>query len=116
QRFAHPLVGFGEPQAEPAKLIMVPLILETLLGFLTFTGSLMAMGKLQEILPSRPLTYRNQNLINFILFATALCIGVRLILVPTDTWLFPIFAGLALLFGVLLIIPIGGADMPTVIA
>ena len=41
---------------------------------------------------------------------------MRLILVPTDTWLFPIFAGLALLFGVLLIIPIGGADMPTVIA
>ena len=50
------------------------------------------------------------------LFAIALALGVRLILVPTDTWLFPIFAGLSLLFGVLLIIPIGGADMPTVIA
>src|SRR5262249_11792376 len=86
------------------------------LGFLTFTGSLMAMGKLQEILPSRPLVYKNQNLINFVLFAIALGLGVRLILVPTDIFLFPIFAGLALLFGVLLIIPIGGADMPTVIA
>ena len=50
------------------------------------------------------------------LFAIALGLGIRLILVPTDTILFPIFAALALLFGVLLIIPIGGADMPTVIA
>src|SRR3954452_20634257 len=116
QRFAHPAIGFGEPSAEPAKLIMVPLILETLLGFLTFTGSLMAMGKLQEILPSRPITYPRQNLINATLFAIAVGIGIRLVMVPTDTFLFPIFAGLALVFGVLLILPIGGADMPTVIA
>src|SRR3954453_20023839 len=95
---------------------MIPLILETLLGYLTFTGSLMAMGKLQEILPSRPITYPRQNLINGVLFAIAIAIGVRLILVPSDAYLFPIFAALALLFGVLLIIPIGGADMPTVIA
>src|SRR5271165_2241025 len=96
--------------------VMVALVLETLLGFLTFTGSLMAMGKLQEVLPQRPITYRNQNAVNFTLFVIAAGLAVRLVLVPTDTWLFPIFAGLALLFGVLLIIPIGGADMPTVIA
>ncbi len=96
--------------------MMVALVVETLLGFLTFTGSLMAMGKLQEVLPQRPITYRNQNFVNLGLFAIAAALGVRLILVPTDTYLFPIFAGLALLFGVLLIIPIGGADMPTVIA
>src|SRR4051812_49044289 len=96
--------------------VMVALVVETLLGFLTFTGSLMAMGKLQEILPSRPMTYKNQNLINGVLFAIALGLGIRLILVPTDTALFPIFAGLSLVFGVLLILPIGGADMPTVIA
>jgi len=95
---------------------MAALIVETLLGFLTFTGSLMAMGKLQEVLPQRPITYRNQNLVNLLLFAIAAGLGVRLIVVPTDTWIFPVFAGLALLFGVLLIIPIGGADMPTVIA
>jgi NAD(P) transhydrogenase subunit beta len=113
------LVGTAEyyqHQPEIHGFVMVALILETLLGFLTFTGSLMAMGKLQEVLPQRPITYRNQNLINFALFAIALGIGIRLILVPADTYLFPIFAGLALLFGVLLIIPIGGADMPTVIA
>jgi len=96
--------------------VMVALIVETLLGFLTFTGSLMAMGKLQEVLPQRPITYRNQNLVNLLLFAIAAGLGVRLILVPTDTFLFPMFAAIALLFGILLIIPIGGADMPTVIA
>ncbi len=113
------LVGTAEyyqHQPDIHGFVMVALVLETLLGFLTFTGSLMAMGKLQEVLPQRPITYRNQNLINFTLFAIALGIGIRLILVPSDTYLFPIFAGLALLFGVLLIIPIGGADMPTVIA
>jgi NAD(P) transhydrogenase subunit beta len=102
--------------AELRGFVMVALIIETLLGFLTFTGSLMAMGKLQEILPSRPMTYRNQNLINGVLFTIAILLGVRLIMVPTDTMLFPIFAGLSLVFGVLLILPIGGADMPTVIA
>jgi H+-translocating NAD(P) transhydrogenase subunit beta len=96
--------------------VMVALIIETLLGFLTVTGSLMAMGKLQEVLPQRPITYRNQNAVNFLLFAIAAGIGVRMVLVPTDTFLYPIFAVLALIFGVLLIIPIGGADMPTVIA
>jgi NAD(P) transhydrogenase subunit beta len=96
--------------------VMVALVVETLLGFLTFTGSLMAMGKLQEVLPQRPITYKNQNLVNAVLFIIAVGLGVRLILVPTDTWIFPVFAGLALVFGVLLIIPIGGADMPTVIA
>jgi NAD(P) transhydrogenase subunit beta len=117
------LVGTAEfyqrqPRAgsELTTFVMVALVVETLLGFLTFTGSLMAMGKLQEILPSRPLVYRNQNAINFVLFAIALGLGVRIIMVPTDTALFPVFAGLSLLFGVLLIIPIGGADMPTVIA
>jgi NAD(P) transhydrogenase subunit beta len=111
------LVGTAEFYREPPHgFTAVALVIETLLGFLTFTGSLMAMGKLQEILPSRPLTYKNQNLINFILFAIALGLGVHLILSPTDRFLFPIFAGLSLLFGVLLIIPIGGADMPTVIA
>jgi NAD(P) transhydrogenase subunit beta len=96
--------------------VMVPLMLETLLGFLTFTGSLMAMGKLQEVLPQRPITYRGQNLTNFTLFGIAAALGVWLIVDPAQTWIFPIFAGLSLVFGVLLIIPIGGADMPTVIA
>ena len=66
------LVGTAEYYRAPASLgagAMVALILEMLLGYLTFTGSLMAAGKLQEVLPTRPLTYRNQNLINGLLFA-----------------------------------------------
>jgi NAD(P) transhydrogenase subunit beta len=113
------LVGtaeFYKPNQLHETFVMVPLMLETLLGFLTFTGSLMAMGKLQEVLPQRPITYRGQNLTNFTLFGIAAGLGVWLIVNPAQTWIFPIFAGLSLVFGVLLIIPIGGADMPTVIA
>jgi H+-translocating NAD(P) transhydrogenase subunit beta len=111
------LVGTAEYYREtPHGFVMVALIIETLLGFLTFTGSMMAFGKLQEILPTRPIVYRNQNLINLFLFVIAVVLGVMLIADPSQTWIFPIFAGLCLLFGVLLIIPIGGADMPTVIA
>jgi NAD(P) transhydrogenase subunit beta len=92
------------------------LSLEVILGGLTFTGSLMAAGKLQEILPQRPLTYKGQNFVNFLLFAGAVGIAVTLILHPEMTQLFPIMIGIALIFGVLLVIPIGGADMPTVIS
>jgi NAD(P) transhydrogenase subunit beta len=95
---------------------MIALILEMLLGFLTFTGSMMAFSKLQGILPSKPITFKHQNLANFFILGLALASGVALIIAPEMTWLFPIFIVLALTFGVLLIIPIGGADMPTVIA
>ncbi len=111
------LVGTAEYYREtPHGAVMVALVFETLLGYLTFTGSLMAFGKLQEVLPTRPITYRNQNVINLSLFGIAVALGVWLIVQPGQTWIFPIFSGLALVFGVLLIIPIGGADMPTVIA
>jgi H+-translocating NAD(P) transhydrogenase subunit beta len=98
------------------RFTMVALILETLLGFLTFTGSLMAFGKLQEILPGRPIVYRFQNVLNLALLAAAVAIGVILVVDPSRTALFPVFIALALAFGVLLVIPIGGADMPTVIS
>ena len=92
------------------------IVVEVLLGFLTFTGSLMAAGKLQEILPTRPITYKGQNLVNAFLFAVAIGAGVWLVADPTQWMLFPLMVVLSLLFGVLLIIPIGGADMPTVIS
>jgi len=76
----------------------------------------MAFGKLQEILPTRPITYRGQNVVNLTLLSAAVASAVWLIVDPSKTFLFPIFAVLALIFGVLLIIPIGGADMPTVIS
>jgi NAD(P) transhydrogenase subunit beta len=111
------LVGSAEYyRATPHGFAMIALALEVLLGSLTFTGSLMAAGKLQEILPQRPITYRGQNLVNLTLLAIAVACGVGLIVSPETTWLFPIFIGLALVFGVLLIVPIGGADMPTLIS
>ena len=100
---------------------MVAILVEVLLGYLTFTGSLMAAGKLQEVkwIPQRPVTYPLQNLTNLGLLTIAILVGVVLTLHPAASWaarLFPVVILLALLFGVLLIIPIGGADMPTVIA
>jgi NAD(P) transhydrogenase subunit beta len=89
---------------------------EVLLGFLTFTGSLMAASKLQEVIPTRPITYRCQNLLNLVLLGLAVACSILLILHPDQRWLFGLLIGLALLFGVLLILPIGGADMPTVIS
>jgi NAD(P) transhydrogenase subunit beta len=95
---------------------MAILAIEVLLGALTFTGSLMAFGKLQEILPQRPITFKFQNIFNFMVLGAAIGCGVALTINPEWTFLFPILLGLACLFGVLLIVPIGGADMPTVIA
>jgi len=92
------------------------LSMEVILGGLTFTGSLMAAGKLQEILPQRPITYKGQNLVNFLLMAVAIGSAVYLVLHPEAKQFFPLIVGLSLIFGILLIIPIGGADMPTVIS
>jgi H+-translocating NAD(P) transhydrogenase subunit beta len=92
------------------------LVAEVILGFLTFTGSLMAAGKLMEIIPTRPVTYKGQNAVNLSLLGVAVLAGVLLVFHPTWWVLFPIIIMLALAFGVMLIIPIGGADMPTVIA
>ena len=77
----------------------------------------MAAGKLQEILPQRPLTYKGQNLVNLLLLAIAVA-GGRLSGAASRTarQLFPLVVGISFLLGVLMIIPIGGADMPTVIS
>jgi NAD(P) transhydrogenase subunit beta len=71
---------------------------------------------LQEILPQRPITYKGQNLVNLLLFVVAVASAVYLVLHPGAKILFPIIVGVSLIFGVLLVIPIGGADMPTVIS
>jgi NAD(P) transhydrogenase subunit beta len=95
---------------------MSVLSLEVILGGLTFTGSLMAAGKLQEILPQRPITYKGQNFVNLLLFIGAVGSASYLVVHPETKVLFPVIVGISLIFGVLLVIPIGGADMPTVIS
>jgi H+-translocating NAD(P) transhydrogenase subunit beta len=98
------------------RFMMGVLSLEVILGSLTFTGSLMAAGKLQELLPQRPITYKGQNLVNLGLLGVAIVIAGMLVAHPEKAYLFPFIVGMPLLFGVMMIIPIGGADMPTVIS
>ncbi len=113
------LVGTAEfylraPNVPP--FMMAVLSMEVILGSLTFTGSLMAAGKLQEILPQRPITYKGQNFVNLGLLAVAVIVAGVLVAHPEKMQLFPAIVGIPLVFGVMMIIPIGGADMPTVIS
>ena len=113
------LVGTAEfylraPNVPP--FMMSVLSLEVILGSLTFTGSLMAAGKLQEILPQRPITYKGQNFVNLGLLAISIGIAVYLVLHPEAVYLYPAIVVIPLIFGVMMIVPIGGADMPTVIS
>jgi len=98
------------------RFTMGVLSLEVILGALTFTGSLMAAGKLQEVLPQRPITYKGQNFVNLGMLAVALAIAAVLVVHPENMSLFPLMIIIPLIFGVMMIIPIGGADMPTVIS
>jgi NAD(P) transhydrogenase subunit beta len=89
---------------------------EVLFGALTVTGSLMAFAKLQELVPGPPILYRHQNISNISLFLVTLLIFVYLIFHPTSTVLFFLMIVLGLAIGVLMVLPIGGADMPVVIS
>ena len=123
------LVGAGEyfywlghEQEMLTKFRMIAVIAEIILGFLTFTGSLIAAGKLQEIkwIPQRPWVYKGHTYVNLGCFALAVILGVILILHPNlGAWSYVLFLFiifLALNFGWMLVLPIGGADMPTVIS
>jgi NAD(P) transhydrogenase subunit beta len=98
------------------RFMMAVLSMEVILGSLTFTGSLMAAGKLQEILPQRPITYKGQNFVNLTLLAAAVVMAIVLVIHPEQKHLFPVIVVIALAFGVFMVTPIGGADMPTVIS
>jgi NAD(P) transhydrogenase subunit beta len=95
---------------------MTPLGFEVLIGGLTVTGSLMAAGKLQGLLPETPMTYPFQRIGNFALLALLAFSLIGVIVEPTAGILFALMVLLALAFGVLLVMPIGAADMPVVIA
>jgi H+-translocating NAD(P) transhydrogenase subunit beta len=113
------LVGVAEfwvHGAEIGHAKMAALGFEVLFGALTVTGSFMAFGKLQEILPGRPVTYRGQNAVNITLFVVTLAMFGYLIAVPMSPAIFYSMIGLSALIGVFLVLPIGGADMPVVIS
>ncbi|MEK7747552.1 MAG: NAD(P)(+) transhydrogenase (Re/Si-specific) subunit beta [Nitrospirota bacterium] len=88
---------------------------EVFFGAVTFTGSLMAFGKLQELLPGRPITFPKQNIITVGSVILAISLIFVLVFNPTSTTTFNILLGLSFVLGVLLVLPIGGADMPVVI-
>lgn len=95
---------------------MAILALEVILGYLTFTGSLIAFAKLQEIMTGRPIILPFRRFISAIIFGSSILIGIYLIFNNNSTSLFLLMAALSLIFGVLLVIAIGGADMPIVIS
>ncbi len=113
------LVGVAEyilRQPHLDRFTMVVLGIEVLLGGLTVTGSLMAFAKLQELIQGRPVVHRGQNVINLSVLAVAVAGIVWLAIDPSAVLIFAIVVIAAVIFGILLIVPIGGADMPTVIA
>lgn len=113
------LVGIAEYYTHGASLgqfKMGAIGLEVMLGALTTTGSLLAFAKLQGLTRGTPLTYKGQNVFNMTLLAATLGCFVYLIIVPTAAPFFYVMVGLAFLFGLMLVMPIGAADMPVVMS
>lgn len=94
----------------------VTMVLSVLIGAVTFTGSLIAFGKLQGLVTGKVVKYPLQNPINVLLFLATLAAGVMLVIDPTNVDMLFIIVGISLVLGVLLVLPIGGADMPVAIS
>jgi NAD(P) transhydrogenase subunit beta len=117
--FAAALVGVSEFYRHAGhidKITMSALGFEVMLGALTTTGSLLAFAKLQGLVRGTPVTYKGQNIFNMALLATTVGIFIYLIVSPGSLPLFFVMTGLALVFGFLLVMPIGSADMPVVMS
>jgi H+-translocating NAD(P) transhydrogenase subunit beta len=97
-------------------ITMSALGFEVMLGSLTTTGSLLAFAKLQGMVRGTPMTYKGQNIFNMLLLAATVGIFIYLVINPGSMTLFFIMAGLAFVFGLLLVMPIGSADMPVVMS
>lgn len=105
-----------EPGGSWSLLQAITAVLSAVIGSVSFSGSLIAFAKLQELMTGRPLTYPLQKPVNLVLLVILLVLGLELILGEGSLPLFLALVGVALLFGVLFVIPVGGADMPVVIA
>ena len=95
---------------------VVTIFLSILIGGLTFTGSLIAFGKLSETIPGRPYIFTGQRTFNSLLLTAIVVVGVMFCMDPANTNLLYVLIALSFLFGVMAVIPIGGADMPVVIS
>jgi len=102
----------GRPRTD----IAVAIVLSGLIGAISFAGSLIAFAKLQELLSGRPITYAGQQFVNAALFLGCVAAGLALVAGVQDEWLLWTLVAGAAVFGVLFVLPIGGADMPVVIS
>ena len=98
-----------------ARDTLTAIMFSALIGSISFSGSLIAFGKLQEVLPGRPLTFPAQQVANGLVFVAAVVFAAVAAASELELWLVLLLAG-ALVFGVMLVLPIGGADMPVVIS
>ena len=116
------LVGIAEYYTEvasggvPTHAKMAALNFEIMLGAITVGGTIVAAGKLQEWLTSKPVTFKGQNLVNGVVFAGIVALFVYSIVEPSERWAFYTMVGASTVFGIMLVMPIGGADMPVVVA
>ena len=110
------IVEYREAAGHIDSVRMGALGFEVLFGALTVTGSFMAFGKLQELVPGRPVTYPGQNAVNIALFAATLGMLVYIVLHPLAATVFYVMIALAFVIGISMVLPIGGADMPVVIS
>ncbi len=94
----------------------VTIVITILIGAVTFSGSMIAFGKLQGLVKARPITYPMQNIWNLVIFVAILAMIIYLIVSPGNIPIFIVLVVVSLALGVLLVIPIGGADMPVVIS
>jgi H+-translocating NAD(P) transhydrogenase subunit beta len=95
---------------------IVSIVLSGLIGSISFSGSLVAFAKLQELLSGRPIVFRGQNIVNTAILLGAAGLGVALVAGVDEEWALVALLVLALVFGVMFVLPIGGADMPVVIS
>jgi NAD(P) transhydrogenase subunit beta len=110
---------FHNRAPEPGNLkldISIAIMLSALIGAVSFAGSMVAFSKLQELIQGRPITYPGQQVVNGFVLATALAAGISIAAGGEEQWLMWALLGCATLFGVLFVLPIGGADMPVVIS
>jgi NAD(P) transhydrogenase subunit beta len=96
--------------------IALAIVLSALIGSVSFAGSMVAFSKLQELIQGRPITYPGQQFVNLTLFVAILAAGAAIVAHSEQQWLIVAIIGGALVFGVLFVLPIGGADMPVVIS
>jgi len=110
------LVGWAALSPAAGTFNLVTIVLSILIGGLTFTGSLVAYGKLSETISSAAVMFTGQQVVNSLIVLSILASAFMFCLQPTDPqWLY-LVVGLSLLFGIMAVIPIGGADMPVVIS